>query len=117
MFANQPRGPRRAILVGVAVVALIVGLWLGGHPSWLPAPVRSAFVQTNGNDQILLATHDGMAIRFEESDVRDMGRPAAGVSGADLAKDDEVMDLVIIPRTRSVDVNPNSPNVATTVVM
>src|SRR5438067_7875052 len=29
----------------------------------------------------------------------------------------EDMDLVIIPRTRSVDVNPNSPNVATTVVM
>ncbi len=53
MFANQPRGPRRAILAGVAVVALIVGLWFGGHPSWLPAPLRSAFVQTNGNDQIV----------------------------------------------------------------
>jgi DNA gyrase subunit A len=52
---------------------------------------------TNGNDQVLLATHHGMAIRFDESDVRDMGRPAAGVSGADLEKGDEVVDLVIIP--------------------
>ncbi len=41
---------------------------------------------TNGNDQILLATQQGMAIRFDETDVRDMGRPAGGVSGpADLA--------------------------------
>jgi DNA gyrase subunit A len=52
---------------------------------------------TNGNDQVLLATREGMAIRFDESDVRDMGRPAAGVSGADLAKGDEIVDLVIIP--------------------
>jgi DNA gyrase subunit A len=52
---------------------------------------------TNGNDQILIATKEGMAIRFDESDVRDMGRPASGVSGADLAKGDEVVDLVIIP--------------------
>jgi DNA gyrase subunit A len=52
---------------------------------------------TNGNDQILLATKEGMAIRFDESDVRDMGRPASGVSGADLADKDEVVDLVIIP--------------------
>ena len=52
---------------------------------------------TNGNDQILLATREGMAIRFDESDVRDMGRPAAGVSGADLADKDEVVDLVVIP--------------------
>jgi DNA gyrase subunit A len=52
---------------------------------------------TNGNDQILLATQHGMAIRFDESDVRDMGRPAAGVTGADLEKGDEVVDLVVIP--------------------
>lgn len=52
---------------------------------------------TNGNDQILLATREGMAIRFDETDVRDMGRPASGVSGADLADKDEVVDLVVIP--------------------
>jgi len=52
---------------------------------------------TNGNDQILLATKEGMAIRFEETDVRDMGRPAGGVNGANLEDKDEVVDLVIIP--------------------
>jgi DNA gyrase subunit A len=52
---------------------------------------------TNGNDQILLATKDGMAIRFDEDDVRDMGRPAAGVTGAKLEAKDEIVDLVIIP--------------------
>jgi DNA gyrase subunit A len=52
---------------------------------------------TNGNDQIVLATKEGMAIRFDESDVRDMGRPAGGVTGADLANKDEIVDLVIVP--------------------
>ncbi len=52
---------------------------------------------TNGNDQILLATRNGMAIRFEEGDVRDMGRPASGVTGAKLEDKDEIVDLVIIP--------------------
>ena len=35
------------------VLALIVGLWFGGHPSWLPGPLRSVFVQQNSNDQIV----------------------------------------------------------------
>jgi carboxyl-terminal processing protease len=35
------RGPLLAVLVPVL---LIVGIWLGGHPSWLPGPVRDAFV-------------------------------------------------------------------------
>ena len=41
------------MLVGVAVIALVVGLWLGGHPSWLPAPLRSAFVDSNSQDRIV----------------------------------------------------------------
>jgi carboxyl-terminal processing protease len=53
MFSQPTRGPRRAILVAVAIVAVVVGLWFGGHPGWLPSPLRSAFVQTNRNDQIL----------------------------------------------------------------
>lgn len=60
---------------------------------------------TNGNDQMLLATRDGMAIRFDESDVRDMGRPAGGVSGADLADKDEVVDLVVIPHGQETGEN------------
>jgi len=60
---------------------------------------------TNGNDQILLATKDGMAIRFEEGDVRDMGRPAAGVTGARLEGKDEIVDLVIIPHGQEIGDN------------
>ncbi len=53
MFASQPKGPRRAVLITVAVVALLIGLWFGGHPSWLPSPLRSAFVQSNSKDRIV----------------------------------------------------------------
>ena len=53
MFASKPRGPRRGVLVAVAVIAVIVGLWFGGHPSWLPSPLRSAFVTSNSQDRIV----------------------------------------------------------------
>jgi len=53
MFASRDRTPRIAVLAAVAVVALVLGLWLGGHPSWLPAPIRSAFVQESAGDQIV----------------------------------------------------------------
>jgi carboxyl-terminal processing protease len=52
MFAPSSRSPRTAVLVGIAVVAVIVGLWFGGHPSWLPSPLRSAFVAQSSSDQI-----------------------------------------------------------------
>ena len=42
---------------------------------------------TDGNQIIFLATHLGMAIRFDENDVRSMGRPAYGVRGIDLAQE------------------------------
>ena len=41
---------------------------------------------TDGNQIIFLATHDGQAIRFDEDDVRSMGRPAYGVRGMDLVQ-------------------------------
>ena len=53
MFAQQPRRSRRAVIIIVGVVALLVGLWFGGHPSWLPSPLRSAFVQKDSQDQIV----------------------------------------------------------------
>ncbi len=53
---------------------------------------------TNGKDQIVLATRGGMAVRFEETEVRDMGRQAGGVKGIELDKDDVVIDMVIIPQ-------------------
>ena len=53
---------------------------------------------TNGKDQIVLATRSGMAVRFEETEVRDMGRQAGGVKGVELEKGDEVVEMVIVPQ-------------------
>ncbi len=44
--------------------------------------------ETDGNDNILIVTHDGMAICFRETDVRTMGRTAAGVRGIRLREGD-----------------------------
>ena len=52
---------------------------------------------TNGNDDLLLVTSNGMAIRFPEDDVRVMGRSAAGVKGIELAEGAQVIGLVNIP--------------------
>jgi len=54
-----------------------------------------------GND-ILLTTRNGMAIRFEESDARVMGRATQGVRGIRLGKDDEVVGMVVARREASV---------------
>ena len=48
-------------------------------------------IRTNGNDNILLATAQGMAICFSETDVRCMGRDAAGVRGISLGSGDFVV--------------------------
>ncbi len=48
---------------------------------------------TSGNDHIQLVTSQGQAIRFKETDVRDMGRNAAGVNGIRLHKDDKVIGM------------------------
>ena len=48
-------------------------------------------IRTNGNDNIVLATSNGMAICFNENDVRPMGRDAAGVRGITLVGDDYVV--------------------------
>ncbi|MFN9993900.1 MAG: DNA gyrase subunit A [Phycisphaerales bacterium] len=52
---------------------------------------------TDGQDDLLLATAGGMAIRFNEQDARLMGRPAEGVKGIELDEDDQVIGLVRIP--------------------
>ncbi len=53
---------------------------------------------TDGNNDIVLATKDGMSIRFHESDVRQMGRATAGVKGIELSKGDRVIGMVVIRR-------------------
>src|SRR5271156_6631307 len=58
---------------------------------------------TDGNQVIFIATHEGMAIRFDENDVRSMGRPAYGVRGIDLGKKDYVVGIAVTPRERRKD--------------
>jgi len=50
-------------------------------------------IRTDGKRQILIATHDGMAVRFQETDVRPMGRAARGVRGVNLRKGDYVVSV------------------------
>jgi DNA gyrase subunit A len=51
---------------------------------------------TDGDDEIILATHNGMAIRFHEGDVRVMGRATTGVRGLTLSKGDHVIGMVVV---------------------
>ncbi len=53
---------------------------------------------TDGSSDIILATTLGMAIRFNESEVRGMGRVAAGVRGIRLNKNDHVIGMVVVKR-------------------
>jgi DNA gyrase subunit A len=57
----------------------------------------SALVTEKG-DEIMIATAGGQSIRFKESDVREMGRTAGGVSGIRLAKNDEVIGVDVIKK-------------------
>jgi DNA gyrase subunit A len=50
---------------------------------------------TDGKQIVFLASHEGMAIRFEEEDVRPMGRPAYGVRGMDLDKGDYIVGMAV----------------------
>jgi DNA gyrase subunit A len=54
---------------------------------------------TDGTHDIIIGTHDGMAIRFMEKDVRDMGRGATGVRGITLGKGDDVVGMVALKRS------------------
>lgn len=55
---------------------------------------------TTGDDDIVMATRQGLSIRFNEQDVRSMGRTAAGVRGIRLAKGNEVVTMdVVEPET------------------
>lgn len=50
---------------------------------------------SNGKEDVLLATHQGIAIRFPEKQLRDMGRAAKGVNGINLDKNDYVVGMLV----------------------
>jgi carboxyl-terminal processing protease len=51
MYKRRKRSPW--LWVPAAVVILLVGVWFGGHPSWLPGPIRSAFVSQSSDDKLI----------------------------------------------------------------
>jgi len=57
---------------------------------------------TSGQDEVILGTADGMAIRFNEEQVRSMGRASIGVVGIKLRQGDEVVSMVIVEQGASL---------------
>ena len=53
-------------------------------------------VSTGGHDDLMMVTHRGMAIRFSEEEVREMGRDATGVRGIKLREDDHAISLDVV---------------------
>ena len=57
---------------------------------------------TNGENEIVIVTHNGMSIRFKESDLRDQGRATRGVKGIRLKKGDVVKTAVVVNHDASL---------------
>jgi DNA gyrase subunit A len=55
-----------------------------------------AVAMTDGTNEVFIGTRDGMAIRFEETDARPMGRTAYGVRGITLREGDEVVAMEVV---------------------
>jgi len=53
---------------------------------------------SDGTSEIFIGTHDGRAIRFDEEEVRPMGRGAAGVKSISLRQDDYVVEMDVLPK-------------------
>ena len=51
---------------------------------------------STGNDEILVASHEGKCIRFSETDVRAMGRDTMGVKAMQISEDDSVVDMTVV---------------------
>jgi DNA gyrase subunit A len=66
---------------------------------------------TDGEQYILLATHLGLAVRFDEADVRSMGRPAYGVRGMKLAEKDYIVGMVVTPKNLAAEIKGKKKNV------
>ncbi|MEA2015136.1 MAG: DNA gyrase subunit A [Actinomycetota bacterium] len=55
--------------------------------------------ETNGNDEIIMVSKNGQAIRFSEKDARPLGRASQGVRGMKLVKGDEVLSMMVAKET------------------
>lgn len=61
-------------------------------------------ILTEGDSEIILANSNGRAIRFPETSIRSMGRPATGVKGMTLDDDDEIVGMISLPANTNDDV-------------
>lgn len=57
---------------------------------------------TDGKKQVIIGTHNGMLVRFNEEDIRSMGRTASGVRGIKLRKDDYVVGMEILEEGQEI---------------
>ncbi len=59
--------------------------------------------KSTGQNEIILVTKKGQSIRFKEQDIRSMGRPASGIRGVRMKRDDKVigMDVIITQKTKN----------------
>ena len=57
---------------------------------------------TKGDESLILATRDGLAVRFDENNVRSMGRGARGVRGITLQGEDVVVGVCVVDETKSL---------------
>jgi DNA gyrase subunit A len=64
---------------------------------------------TNGNQIVFIASHEGMAVRFDENHVRPMGRAAYGVNGIDLDEGDHVVGMTVTPKPGEAPVGAPAP--------
>ena len=93
MFATAKGGVKKTALAAYANIRTtgIIAIGLEDGDQLIGVEI------TAGQDQIILGTKLGLAIRFPETDVRAMGRPAAGVGGLKFKRDgDEVVSMVIV---------------------
>jgi len=64
---------------------------------------------TNGDQIVFIASHEGMAVRFDESHVRPMGRAAYGVNGINLEEGDYVVGMTVTPKPGAAPVGAPAP--------
>ena len=67
---------------------IAIGLDDGDELAWVK--------MTDGNDELIVATHNGRAIRFNETDAREMGRSARGVRAISLEEGDSVVGMAVV---------------------
>ena len=97
MFATAKGGVKKTALAAYANIRTtgIIAIGLEDGDQLIGVEI------TGGNDEIILGTKLGLAIRFSETDVRAMGRPAGGVSGLKFKRDgDEVVSMVVVATAR-----------------